>query len=654
MKKVLAAVAVILQVGLVVAQIPDDYYQEAKGLTGIALKDALHNIIDDHVDFPYTSSSTDVWDILKESDRDPNNPDNVILFYTGWSVNAAQEYNSGSGWSREHVWAKSRGDFNTSRPMGTDCHNLRAADVSVNSARNNRWFDEADTEYIDGGVPTANYTSSSSWVWEPREAVKGDVARMMFYMVTRYEGGGNEVDLELIDSIPDDNNTLLPIHAKLSTLLSWHFNDPVDSTEQHRNEIVFQYQQNRNPFIDHPDFVALIWGDTCESAIEFVSDSKHALNKEGFLDFSGVDQTDDGTFTGENELLWKYQQATSKMLSTGEKGVVLAHNSPITSHIEVDEIPNGCGRLSFDFIQFSTIPAHFQVLVNQQLVLEIDTNRQNEMISLNDIIVEQSGMIELKIEQSGTGSGEVWLGNISWTDFGLSESETFGTASVETFDNFSTTNELQSGTFEGHRKLNWIYKNARNACGYNISGNGIILSSQVAQDGLKTTVSHGVKSIYFDAKRGNSVPDVDVAVEVYIDAQLVYSSDTIKDDQIHSFEIENINLVDELEVEFRSGNHHQVVLDNIRIEDFDLSIGFSENRKENTGFLLYPNPSNDLVTLKFSTDRNEHTISIVNLMGEDVFFQQFEGNEILLDLRELSSGYYFVKSHGKTQKLLIE
>ncbi len=251
--------AFLLQ-GFINAQIPSGYYNSAAGKTGQALKSALYNIIKGQKEYPYTSTSTDVWDILKESDRDPNNPNNVILFYTGWSVNAAQEYNSGKGWTREHVWAKSRGDFGTATGPGTDCHNLRPVDVSVNSARGNRWFAECDEMYYDNGVATGCYTSSTQWVWKPRDEVKGDVARVIFYMATRYEGENGEPDLQVIDSIPSDKNTKLPIHAKLSDLLKWNQEDPVSDFERHHNDVVYSYQHNRNPFIDHPEYVDEIWG----------------------------------------------------------------------------------------------------------------------------------------------------------------------------------------------------------------------------------------------------------------------------------------------------------------------------------------------------------------------------------------------------------
>ena len=260
--KLIYFISFTLNVFFLFGQIPNGYYDEAQGLTGDILKTELNNIIKDHIEFPYTSSGTDVWDILKETDKDPNNPNNVILLYTGWSKNGEDEYNGGNGWNREHVWAKSHGDFGNEIGIGTDVHALRPCDVSVNSARSNRWFAECSTEYIDGDGPTGCYTSSTEWVWKPNENVKGDVARMIFYMATRYEGEDLEPDLQIIDYLPPNNNTSDPIHAKLSDLLVWHMQDPVDDWERNRNDIIYyDYQNNRNPFIDHPEFAELIWGD---------------------------------------------------------------------------------------------------------------------------------------------------------------------------------------------------------------------------------------------------------------------------------------------------------------------------------------------------------------------------------------------------------
>ncbi|MBL0763945.1 endonuclease [Marivirga atlantica] len=250
-------------------QIPAGYYNQANGLNGSQLKAALHNIIDGHTTYPYSSSSTDTWDILKDADKDPNNPNNVIGIYSGFSMNGPAEYDNGNGWSREHVWAKSRGDFGTSQGPGTDCHHLRAEDVSTNSARSNRNFDNADYYYVDGSGQysgsTLSKTSDSEYIWEPRDAVKGDVARMIFYMVVRYEGTNGEPDLELTDTYLS-NTSKEPLHSKLSTLIEWHLNDPVDNFEIQRNEVIYGYQNNRNPFIDHPEYVCEIYPTYCTSS----------------------------------------------------------------------------------------------------------------------------------------------------------------------------------------------------------------------------------------------------------------------------------------------------------------------------------------------------------------------------------------------------
>jgi len=269
---ILAALIISLNV---IGQIPNGYYDSAEGLSGEDLKIALYNIIKGHIEFPYTSSSTDTWDILKEADQDPDNSNNVLGIYSNFSMDAAQEFNSGDGWSREHVWAKSRGDFGTSLGAGTDVHHLRAADISTNSARNNRNFDNADIEYVDNSGTyngtTQSKTSSSEWSWEPPNEVKGDVARMIFYMATRYEGENDEPDLELTETLMD-NTDKSPFHARLSTLLAWHLADAVSNEEINRNNIIFSYQENRNPYIDHPEYVCEIYDcDNTVTSFSFAS-----------------------------------------------------------------------------------------------------------------------------------------------------------------------------------------------------------------------------------------------------------------------------------------------------------------------------------------------------------------------------------------------
>ncbi len=237
---------------------PPGYYDGTSNLTGAALKSLLHTIIRNHHTFTYGN----VWDLLKKTDLDPGDTTRVIGIYSGFSMKADSEYSGGKGWTREHVWAKSFGDFGTAEGAGTDLHHMRAEDVSTNSARNNRSFDECDKPYVDNtgtySGATQSSTGSTTWTWEPRDEVKGDVARMMFYMAARYEGDDSEPDLELVDTVIPKASKL-PNIGRVSVLLRWHTQDPVDDYERYRNSVIFGFQHNRNPFIDHPEFVAKIW-----------------------------------------------------------------------------------------------------------------------------------------------------------------------------------------------------------------------------------------------------------------------------------------------------------------------------------------------------------------------------------------------------------
>ncbi|MEU9015849.1 endonuclease [Streptomyces sp. NPDC048479] len=226
----------------------DTYYKDALGKTGPELKKALHTIVSDQTKLGYEQ----VWDALKDTDEDPANPSNVILLYTGRSQSKGSNGTGNDDWNREHVWAKSHGDFGTDVGPGTDIHHLRPTDVTVNSTRGNKDFDVGGDEVQEA---PGNRTDGDSF--EPRDAVKGDVARMILYMAVRYDGGDGFADLE-----PNDNvdNGSAPHIGRLSVLKEWSKQDPPDDFEKKRNQTIFEkFQHNRNPFIDHPEWVQEIW-----------------------------------------------------------------------------------------------------------------------------------------------------------------------------------------------------------------------------------------------------------------------------------------------------------------------------------------------------------------------------------------------------------
>lgn len=233
------------------------YYVGTTGKTGAELKATLNNLLRGHVRFTYAQ----VWDALGYTDEDPANTNNVILLYAGRSQ--AKTFRAGTStsldaWNREHVWAKSHGFPNESQYAHTDLHHLRPADVSINSTRSNKDFDIGGTPLTEA---PENKTDSDSF--EPRNAVKGDVARMMFYMDTRYEGGDETGTPDL--SIPNfaPTGSTAPQMGKLCVLLAWHLADPVDTFEARRNNRIYELQKNRNPFIDNPQWAKAIYGSQC-------------------------------------------------------------------------------------------------------------------------------------------------------------------------------------------------------------------------------------------------------------------------------------------------------------------------------------------------------------------------------------------------------
>ncbi len=236
----------------------------------------LHQIIDDHTRFPYTSSGTDTWNILELADQDPANAANILDVYRNRSY---VKFGGGNGpYNREHTWPNSYGfpnDSGTNYPY-TDCHQLFLCDVGYNSDRANKPFDDCGpgaTERVtdvndgEGGPGHSNWFNATYWqTWDGR---LGDVARAVLYLDVRYAGGTHgvtgaaEPDLILTDDpaliVSTGGNAPVAYMGLLSTLLQWHVADPPDARERARNDVVYSFQGNRNPFIDHPQWVSGIF-----------------------------------------------------------------------------------------------------------------------------------------------------------------------------------------------------------------------------------------------------------------------------------------------------------------------------------------------------------------------------------------------------------
>jgi endonuclease I len=232
---------------------PPGYYDSANGLTGEPLRAALNAIIRNHTVVSYANTE----EALKVLDQDRFDPDAVRLLYAQRSE-PKSTFGTVEGWNREHLWPNSYG-IDDSGPGYSDLFNLRAEDATINSARGNKYFDQSDTKDPNYQMPAhaeaAPTTSTDTKSWRPPDNVLGDIARAMFYMDVRYEGQKGEPDLVLtsyVTKITSEDAFM----GRLAMLLKWHIEDPVDNTERARNDRIFlDYQHNRNPFVDHPEWV---------------------------------------------------------------------------------------------------------------------------------------------------------------------------------------------------------------------------------------------------------------------------------------------------------------------------------------------------------------------------------------------------------------
>ena len=252
------------------AQIPSGYYNTATG-TGYTLKTQLYNIIKGHTDNGYaglyTTYQTSDVDNFYENDstvldmysENPSGTD-PYTYTTGTTQRCGNYSAEGDCYNREHIIPQSV--FNEQSPMVADAHFITPTDGKVNGMRSN---------YPHGTVSSTTYTSQngsklgassvsgySGTVFEPINAFKGDIARMYFYFATRYENTVAGYSYAMFDGSSNKVFTT----AFLNVLLAWHAQDPVSAREIARNNAVYGRQNNRNPYIDHPEYVNQIWGGT--------------------------------------------------------------------------------------------------------------------------------------------------------------------------------------------------------------------------------------------------------------------------------------------------------------------------------------------------------------------------------------------------------
>ena len=332
MKKIYSAL-LLLFVTVGIAQIPNTYYTTATG-TGYTLKTQLYNIIKGHTDKGYAG----LYTTYQTSDRDYyyENDATILDMYsekpTGtdpytYSAGTTQRCGTysveGDCYNREHIIPQST--FNSAAPMVSDAHFITPTDGKVNGQRSN---------YPHGPVTTATWTSLngsklgssttsgySGPIFEPINEFKGDIARMYFYFATRYENTVAGYSYAMFNGTSNQVFTT----AFLNLLITWHNQDPVSSREIARNNAIYAIQNNRNPYIDHPEYVQAIWNPTADAQAptapaNLVSSAKTTTT----ISLSWTASTDNTAVTGYNVYMDNVLKTTVTGLTTTITGLTAA------------------------------------------------------------------------------------------------------------------------------------------------------------------------------------------------------------------------------------------------------------------------------------------------------------------------------------------
>jgi hypothetical protein len=239
------------------------YYDPVDGLSGTALKNGLHDLIDNNGNTDYDGSKYYMFQILD------NVSGTVRCVYTGRDYSISGSYDGSSDPNTEHTFAQSWFGTSEASIKKADLHHLFICSMPVNSSRGNLPFDEvvnATTTYdsYNGYVSLRGTNSDGDTVFEPADQHKGNLARALLYFSVRYS---MSLSQEGVDMLP--------------TLLTWHVSDPVDAAELQRNANIYSFQDNRNPFIDHPEYVYSIWGGSAPNTTLSFQPASAVVSEDG-------------------------------------------------------------------------------------------------------------------------------------------------------------------------------------------------------------------------------------------------------------------------------------------------------------------------------------------------------------------------------------
>ncbi|MCG9793799.1 endonuclease [Flavobacterium algicola] len=663
------------------AQIPADYYSNATG-TGYTLKTQLYNTIKDHT----VKSYGDLYTTYQTSDRDYYyENDGTVLDMYSEKPSGADPYNYSSGstqrcgnyssegdcYNREHIIPQST--FGSASPMVSDAHFITPTDGKVNGIRSN--FPHGIVATVSqtslngsklGTSAIAGYTGS---IFEPIDEFKGDIARMYFYFATRYETTVSGYPYAMFNG----TSTQVFTTDFLNMLLSWSAMDPVNQREIDRNNAIYAQQGNRNPYIDHPEFVQKVWNAAPDTqaptaAANLVVSSLNAtsvtLTWQAGTDDVAVTSYDvyvDGVFKAAvNTTTAVIRNLTP---STTFKFYVIAKDAAVnasqpsntvigmtTAPIVDTESPTAPTNLNSTASTSSSISLNWTVATDNIEVAGYDVYVNDVLnTTLTGNTVQLSGLTPLTtysifvIAKDASNNFSLASNTISITTLATSPVPEF--CGSENFETVPTNNSSYLTRTWTNNGITWTATDAR-------TDQSINTRSIAIRNGSLTSsiVEHGIHDITVTTKLTFSGTNGTFTVRVNGEAvgTVPYSATTT------TTTIPGIDVSGNVIISFtdNSTTSNRVIFDDLGWSCYTEDLG--TNDLEKNTFSIYPNPVDDYLYIENSN--NPFSVSIFNSLGQTVKKRTSTDGSTMV-VSDLNKGIYFVKiTEGKksvTKKIIV-
>ena len=595
------------------AQIPSGYYNGTSGLEKAALKTKLSQIISDGhqdrgYDALYTAYATSDIDKYYENDgslldmysENPNGSD-PYNFRLG-TKQCGNYKNEGDCYNREHSIPQS--SFSKAKPMVSDGHHIVPTDGKVNGMRSSYPFGEVKsttwTSLNGSKLGSSSINGYSGTVFEPIDEFKGDFARIIFYFVTRYESrlSGFTFSMFSKNTYPSLSSWTIPM------LLKWHREDPVSPREIDRNNALYKFQGNRNPFIDDPNFAEKIWGDS-DIITPGDPDDKEAPTTPTNLTAENITSTS-------VLLIWNESIDNNELVSYN-----VYANGVLLKNISVNSVNESSEEDTFGSLITGLKPETTYTF--QITALDASKNES-----------EKSNEFTITTPKAEPG--------------------TIGSCGIEDFEKANDIKSSYNTVNFTNNNITWTATEARTD--QNITNKAITIRRLGT---LKSSsISGGIGSLTLSFKNSFTNNDSTLKIKVIGETQTKEYSFSVT--QKLQTETVVVNLDENFTFEFSvadgtASNDKRITIDDVKWDCYTLSTE-DINKKVNK-LVVYPNPIKNQEFI-ISGLKNVENIYVYNSSAQLVqTFNNVQNNQKLL-LNKLPKGVYVLKSSQTSTKVIVD